>query len=73
MSFLKQQQHSGQSMLPTVFLNPQEVNDIVDFLKALTDPCVKSRNCLSPWIPDDSLPDPDGLRLHGVDKNGNPL
>jgi len=45
----------------------------VAFLTALTDPCAKDRDCIAPWIPDDSLPDPDGMRLNAVDKDGNRL
>jgi cytochrome c peroxidase len=41
----------------------EDVADLVAFLKTLTDPCVKDRSCLSPWIPDESLQDPDGMRL----------
>ena len=47
-----------------------DVTDLVDFLKTLTDPCVKDRGCLAPWIPDASDVDPDGLRLHAIDHTG---
>ena len=50
-----------------------DVTDIVEFLKALTDPCVKDRSCLAPWIPDASDTDPDSLRLNAVDNNGTTL
>jgi cytochrome c peroxidase len=53
-----------------VELTDQEVTDIVEFLHALTDPCVKDRACLAPWIPDETDNDPDGLRLNAVDSNG---
>ncbi len=45
-------------------LTEGQVNDLVEFLKTLTDPCVKDRECLKPWIPTDSDADPDGLRLN---------
>ena len=47
-----------------------DVTDLVEFLKTLTDPCVKDRGCLAPWIPDTSDADPDGLRLHAIDYSG---
>ncbi|NOQ89318.1 MAG: hypothetical protein GQ549_00050 [Gammaproteobacteria bacterium] len=46
------------------------VADLVEFLKALTDPCVKDRDCLAPWIPDASDTNPDGLRLNATDNTG---
>jgi cytochrome c peroxidase len=54
-------------------LTNEQVADLVNFLLALTDPCVKDPACLAPWIPDESLPDPDGLRLLAVDAAGNRL
>ncbi len=47
-----------------------DVTDLVEFLKALTDPCVKDRDCLAPWIPDASDTNPDGLRLNAIDNTG---
>ncbi len=46
--------------------------DMVEFLRALTDPCVKDRSCLARWIP---RPDeaPDGHQLNAVDVRGRPL
>jgi cytochrome c peroxidase len=47
-----------------------DVADLVEFLKALTDPCVKDRDCLAPWIPDAGDSNPDSLRLNAVDNTG---
>lgn len=47
-----------------------DVTDLVEFLKTLTDPCVKDRDCLAPWIPDASDTNPDGLRLNAIDNSG---
>ena len=44
--------------------------DLVEFLKTLTDPCVKDRNCLAPWIPDAGDTNPDGLRVIAIDNTG---
>ncbi|MFV9616870.1 MAG: cytochrome-c peroxidase, partial [Gammaproteobacteria bacterium] len=44
-----------------------DVIDLVEFLKALTDPCVKDRDCLAPWIPHSMGSGPDGLKLDAFD------
>ena len=59
--------------LQNVTLTDNQVNDLLAFLATLTDPCVQDRQCLSPWIPGDNEPDPDGLRVKAVDGNGKPL
>jgi len=53
-----------------VVFTDDDVTDLVEFLKTLTDPCVKDRGCLAPWIPGASDIDPDGLRLHAIDNTG---
>jgi cytochrome c peroxidase len=70
---LQQRRDNGFFAIQDVLLTDQEIADLVEFLKALTDPCVKDRDCISPWIPDDSVPDPDNMRVNAVDKNGNRL
>jgi cytochrome c peroxidase len=45
----------------------------VEFLKALTDPCLKDNACLARWLPGPNDPDPDGLRLCARDRTGAPL
>ncbi|WP_158278773.1 cytochrome-c peroxidase [Leucothrix arctica] len=47
----------------------EDVEALVTFLKTLTDPCVKSRACLSPWIPNNESLTP--LQLQGTDLDGN--
>ncbi|UCB55680.1 MAG: hypothetical protein JSW45_03895 [Thiotrichales bacterium] len=64
---------AGLSLLPTVSLTDAQISDLLAFLETLTDPCLKDRACLAPWIPDATVGDPDGLRLDAVDINGNPL
>ncbi len=59
--------------IENVNLADDDVDDIVEFLRTLTDPCVKDRDCLAAWIPEDSDTDPDGLRLKAEDENGRPL
>jgi len=47
-----------------------DVSDLVEFLKTLTDPCVKDRNCLAPWIAEGAGNGPDGLKLEAIDNTG---
>ena len=54
-------------------LSDSEIKSIVAFLKTLTDPCVKSRKCLSAWIPNKASNDPDGLMLHALSRRGKLL
>jgi len=63
------------SAMPQIRLRPfqpGEVNQVVSFLKTLTDPCLHERACFGRWIP---APEeaPDGFQLNAVDRDGNPL
>ena len=53
-------------------LNNQEVEQLVAFLEALTDPCVLDRECLDPWIVDhdEEASFPDNLPLIAEDRHG---
>ena len=64
---------SNINVKPVASFTEQDVSDLVEFMKALTDPCVKSRECLSPWIPAAQSNDPDGNMLHGLLKRGQRL
>lgn len=44
---------NGATPWQPVELSKVEVGNLVEFLKALTDPCTQNRDCLSDWIPDD--------------------
>ncbi len=50
-----------------------EVQDLVAFLEALTDPCVLDRECVAPWVADPATDDVDGNLLVAIDGEGNPL
>ncbi len=50
-----------------------DVTDLVEFLKSLTDPCVKDRECLAPWIPDNTSAGPGGDQLNAKDGSGSLL
>jgi cytochrome c peroxidase len=56
-------------------LNGQQIAQIVSFLETLTDPCVTDRDCLAPWIIDESnaADYPDELPLIAHDENGTAL
>jgi len=71
---LQERRRSRQTpVLENIHLNDHEVSDLLAFLQALTDLCVKDRNCIAPWIPGAATPNPDNLRVNAVDINGNPL
>lgn len=61
------------SLLPKISLTEAQVDDITAFLRSLTDPCVKDRACLTPWIPVAGEGGPDGLQLDATEANGAPL
>ena len=55
--------HSNFS-LTELSLGDEAVDDMVNFLKALTDPCTKDEKCLTPWVLDGADdPDPNGDQL----------
>jgi cytochrome c peroxidase len=54
-----------------VVFTEDNVTDLVEFLKTLTDPCVKDRDCLAPWIPDAADTNPDALRVNAIDNTGS--
>jgi len=64
---------SDIDVMPSPQNSEQVVQDLVAFMKTLTDPCVKSRECLSPWIPDQNSNDPDRNLLHGLAQSGQRL
>lgn len=68
-SKLTQEQQARTSRLPRIRLNDNEVDQLVSFLQALTDPCVESSACLSDWIPS---PDEaaDDHQLNAINQNG---
>ncbi|KAG1682832.1 Methylamine utilization protein MauG [Nymphon striatum] len=63
---------AGVHLLPKPDLKKEDVTNLVKFLKALTDPCVKDRACLSKWIPKPEDNDPDDMMLHAINgETGN--
>jgi len=70
---VKANREHGIKTVTDINFSDEQVDQLIAFLHTLTDPCVKDRACLAPWIPDENVPDPDGLRLYAVDAAGNPL
>jgi cytochrome c peroxidase len=64
---------AGIASIQIISLTDAEISDLVAFLQTLTDPCVKDRACLAPWIPDSNDSNPDNLRLDAYDSNNTPL
>ncbi|WP_046007227.1 cytochrome c peroxidase [Pseudoalteromonas rubra] len=63
----------GAPVLRKLELSTQEKADLVNFMKALTDPCVKQAECLMAWLPQPQEGDPDGLQLFAKNYQGVPL
>ncbi len=63
----------GSPVMALKHRTPNELADVVAFLKTLTDPCVKDAHCLRPWLPQPQEGDPDGLQLRPMTKQGVPL
>lgn len=60
-------------VLRDVTFTERDVEDVAAFLRALTDPCLKDRDCLLPWIADTDSNGPDGQQLNATDADGNLL
>lgn len=41
----------GKAKLQDISYTSEQLDDLMTFLAALTDPCVEDANCLAPWIP----------------------
>ena len=69
---LEEARKEGLDVLKNNTLSDVEVNNLIDFLHTLTDPCVKNEECLSKWIPKLN-DDPNGDQLDAIDVKGNIL
>ncbi len=56
-------------------LSPTQIAHLASFMRALTDPCVLNRECLAPWIVEESdrASFPDSMPLVAHDKDGSRL
>ncbi len=57
---------AGIHLTPKPVIEKGDVTDLVNYMKSLTDPCVKDRACLSKWIPNANENGPDGRTLHAL-------
>ncbi|WP_440874018.1 Lcl domain-containing protein [Thalassotalea sp. PLHSN55] len=71
---------SSHSPAPEIDINTEQSDKVIEFMGTLTDPCVTDRECLQPWIFDESnwtshpdYNDNPNWILIGEDKNGNKL
>lgn len=70
---LADERRNGDSQFQSPRLNNSEVQQLVAFLEALTDPCVIDRNCIADWIPDETSDGPDGQQLNAINHDGELL
>lgn len=60
-------------ILEDVSLSDIQVDQLVAFLKTLTDPCLNDDSCISAWIPNAGDTNPDLLRVNAIDGDGSSL
>ncbi len=73
---LAKNRQNGLSEHQDTHLTDEEVDQIVAFLKTLTDPCIKDESCIGQWNIEGNVSDsedPDGLLLRAVDQTGSYL
>ncbi|MEM7218383.1 MAG: cytochrome c peroxidase [Pseudomonadota bacterium] len=70
---LRDARDAGDALFQPTNLNGGERDDIEAFLQALTDPCVRSRACMAPWIADTESLGPDAQQLNARDASGDLL
>jgi len=69
---LEKDRVAGLDVLQDSNLSNEQVNNLVEFLYTLTDPCVLDESCLAKWIPKPNQ-DPNGDQLDAIDAKGNVL
>ncbi len=67
---LQANRNFGISKHQSVDISDEDLDDLVAFLKSLTDPCLKDRSCIGKWVPAESN-GVDDLQLNAIDKDGN--
>lgn len=66
-------QSQGLSKLQIFDYSDEQLDDVLAFLKTLTDPCTTKPSCMNKWVPTEDENDPDGTRLIAIDQDGNAL
>jgi cytochrome c peroxidase len=62
----------GMPLVNLALGSPEDTPRLVAFMRALTDPCLKTRSCIGKWIPA-AQEAPDTLQLDAFDAQGRPL
>ena len=62
----------GMPLVNLALGSPEDTPRLVEFMRTLTDPCLKSRACIGRWIPTPQE-SPDALQLNATDSAGRPL
>lgn len=73
LQFLPDASRVIESFTDPLDYDERDVEDLVAFLRTLTDPCVFDRSCLGPWIADPATDDVDGGLLVAIDRDGKLL
>ncbi len=60
---------AGTSLFENINIGNREEEQIVSFLRALTDPCILDDDCVAPWIADTGSTGPDGNQLNAIFSN----
>lgn len=62
----------GMPLVNLALGSPEDTPRLVEFMRTLTDPCLKDRACIGRWIPTPADA-PDTLQLNATDSMGRPL
>ena len=70
---LDNERRARQTLFASPRLDNTQVDQLVAFLEALTDPCITNRDCLNDWIPNNTSTGPDGQQLNAINAQGELL
>ena len=62
----------GMPLVNLALGSPEDTPRLVEFMRTLTDPCLKNRACIGRWIPTPQE-SPDALQLNATDSASRPL
>ena len=72
LSQLNTNRQSNISSHQNVSFTETQIDDLVTFLKSLTDPCLKDKTCIGKWVPANVV-GVDSLQLNAINSNGDLL
>jgi len=70
---LRIERQNGSALFQNINLNNTEKQQLLQFLNALTDPCINDMDCIAPWIADPQQDNHDGLIIEAVNSIGDNL